>query len=126
MSVTKSGNYNAGVDVTVTSGTVSGYADTEVWTVTANDDGTYSFVNGENTLSMNDQYSSLQYNADHDTWNVVELGDGLYGVKNATRTGSYGDYFLQWSSYGTWGTYGSNDTAAATDDRLQLSFYVVS
>ncbi len=125
LSVTKAGNYNAGVDVTVTDGTVAGYADTEVWTVTVNADGTYSFTNGENKLSMNDQYSSLQYNASHDTWSIADLGNGLYTVKNATRTSNYGDCFLQWSSYGNWSTYGSSDTAAAGSDRTQLAFYVI-
>ena len=126
LSATKAGNYNAGVDVTVEAGAIVGYADTEVWTVTVNGDGTYSFTNGDNKLSMNDQYSSLQYNASHDTWTIVDLGNGLYTVKNATRTSSYGDCFLQWSSYGTWSTYGSSDVAAAESDRTQVTFYEIS
>ena len=39
-------HYNAGVDITVSDDTVAGYADTEIWTVTVNNAGTYTFAQG--------------------------------------------------------------------------------
>ena len=44
LSSEKTGFYNAGTDITVGSdGMVNGYTDADIWTVTVNDDGTYSF-----------------------------------------------------------------------------------
>src|SRR5699024_7185545 len=44
LSADYNGFYNKGTDVTVNSdGTLSGYTDMDVWTVTDNGDGTYSF-----------------------------------------------------------------------------------
>lgn len=54
------GHYNKGSDVQeAEDGTLSGYTDKDVWTVIANDNGTYSFAYGGENLAMGDQYTSM-------------------------------------------------------------------
>ena len=119
LSTTKTGNYNVGVDITINNGVVTGYADTEVFTVVFNEDGTYSFVNGDKKLGMADQYTSMNMGDVNDKWELTNLGNNLYLLKNAIR-GTYMEWYAQYSN---WSTYGANN--AATDNQFQLSFYVV-
>ena len=119
-SVLVSGNYyQQGVDVTVADGTVTGYGDTEIWTVTVNSDGTYSFAYGDQNIGMAASYSSMSLGAVNDKWELIDLGGGLYNVKNTVR----GNYIEWYSSKDNWSTY--NSSSAATDGQFQLSFYVV-
>lgn len=111
--------YQMGVDVTVKDGTVSGYADTEVWTVIANDDGTYSFsYNGQN-LGMQDSYSSMSLGAVNDKWELVALENGTYALKNVVR----GNYIEWYADKNNWSTYTTEDLLGNT--LFQLSFFVV-
>jgi len=119
LSTTKTGNYNVGVDITINNGVVTGYADTEVFTVVFNEDGTYSFVNGDKKLGMADQYTSMNMGDVNDKWELTNLGNNLYLLKNAIR-GTYMEWYAQYSN---WSTYGANN--AATDDQFQLSFFVL-
>ena len=116
LSATKTGNYNVGVDITVADGTVTGYGETEIWTVTVNDDGTYSFANGGQNIGLASQYTSMNLGTEHDTWELTSLGGELYHVKNVGR----GTYMEWYTKYSNWSTY-----SAATDDQFQLSFYVI-
>lgn len=111
--------YQMGVDVTVSDGTVSGYAATEVWTVIANDDGTYSFAyNGQN-LGMQDSYSSMSLGAVNDKWELVALENGSYALKNVVR-----GYYVEWyASKNNWSTYSCNDLLS--NNLFHLSFFVV-
>ena len=111
--------YNKGVDVTVSGGVVSGYTDKEVWTVTLNSDGTYTFANGGKTIGLEDEFSSMNLGAKHDDWIVIPLGDGLYLIRNVARS----NYIEWYASKNNWSTFNSN--RAATDDQFQLSLYVV-
>ena len=110
-----------GTDITVKAdGTVTGYGASDIWTVVANDDGTYSFQqNGEN-IGLADSHASMDLGAVHDDWELIDLGDGLYNVKNTGR----GNYMEWYAQYSNWSTYNSN--SAATDDQFQLSFYKVT
>lgn len=116
LSATKTGNYNVGVDITVVDGTVTGYGETEIWTVTVNNDGTYSFANGGQNIGLASQYTSMNLGTEHDTWELTSLGGELYHVKNIGR----GTYMEWYAKYSNWSTY-----SAATDDQFQLSFYVI-
>ena len=119
LSATKTGNYNVGVDVTITDGVMTGYDETSTWTVIANADGTYSFANGGQNIGLADQYTSMNLGAVNDTWEVIALGDGLYNLKNVGR-----ETYMEWySKYSNWSTYGASN--AATDDQFQLAFYVI-
>ena len=121
LSSKKTGYYNVGTDITVKAdGTVTGYGASDIWTVVANDDGTYSFQqNGEN-IGLADSHASMDLGAVHDDWELIDLGDGLYNVKNTGR----GNYMEWYAQYSNWSTY--NSSSAATDDQFQLSFYKVT
>ena len=121
LSSEKTGFYNVGTDITVEAdGTVTGYSASDIWTVVANDDGTYSFQqNGEN-IGLADSHASMDLGAVNDDWQLIDLGDGLYNVKNTGR-GNYMEWYVQYSN---WSTYNSN--SAATDGQFQLSFYKVT
>lgn len=111
--------YQMGVDVTVKDGTVSGYADTEVWTVIANDDGTYSFsYNGQN-LGMQDSFSSMSLGSVNDKWELIALENGTYALKNVVR----GNYIEWYDAKNNWSTYTTEDLLG--NDLFQLSFFVV-
>lgn len=112
--------YNKGVDVTETDGVLTGYGDTEIWTVIVNSDGTYSFAYGGQKIGMAASYNSMDFGQVNDKWNIISLGDGLYNIQNTVR-GTYMEWFAEKDN---WSTYNSKD--AATDDRFQLSFYIVS
>ena len=111
--------YQLGVDITVADGTVTGYGDTEIWTVTKNEDGSYSFANGGQNIAMAAEFSSMKLGEVNDDWQLESLGGSLYNVKNVVR----GNYMEWYSSKNNWSTYGSQ--SAATDDQFQLSFYVI-
>ena len=120
LSATKTGNYNVGVDVTVTDGVMTGYGETEIWTVIDNGDGTYSFANGGQNIGMAESYASMNLGTVYDDWTLIDLGGGLYNVQNVGR-GNYMEWYVQYSN---WSTY--NSSSAATDDQFQLAFYVVT
>ncbi|MBQ8264017.1 MAG: lamin tail domain-containing protein, partial [Oscillospiraceae bacterium] len=120
LSSTKTGNYNVGVDVSISSGVMSGFAATEVWTVKNNSDGTISIAQNDKKLGMASQYSSMNLGAENDAWEIVSLGNDLYNVKNVGR----GNYIEWYAQYSNWSTY--NSSYAATDGQFQLAFYPVT
>ncbi len=121
LSSEKTGNYNVGTDVTVGSdGTLSGYTEENVWTVIANDDGTFSFQQDGQNIGINDGYSSMGLGVEDDDWKIIDLGDGLYNIQNTVR----GNYMEWYAQYSNWSTY--NSSSAATDGQFQLSFYKVT
>ncbi|MBQ2900172.1 MAG: CehA/McbA family metallohydrolase, partial [Oscillospiraceae bacterium] len=119
LSAQKTGNYNVGVDVALSGEVLSGYGETEIWTVVDNGDGTFSFANGGQNIGMADSYASMNLGAAHDDWEIIALGNDLYNVRNTVR----GNYMEWYAQYSNWSTY--NSGSAATDGQFQLSFYVV-
>lgn len=111
--------YQMGVDVTVSNGTVSGYAATEVWTVIANADGTYSFAQNGQKIGMQDSYSSMSLGAVNDKWELVTLENGTYALKNVVR----GNYIEWYASKNNWSTYTTDDLLG--NDLFQLNFFVI-
>ncbi len=121
LSSEKTGHYNVGTDITVEAdGTVTGYVASDIWTVVANEDGTYSFQQGDQNIGLGDSYASMDLGAAHDDWELIDLGNGLYNIKN-TKRGNYMEWYAQYSN---WSTY--NSSSAATDGQFQLSFYKVT
>ena len=120
LSTVKTGNYNVGVDVAMTDGVLTGFGDTEVFTVIDNGDGSFSFAYEGQNLGMADSYASMNLGAVHDDWTLTDLGNGLYNVKNVGR----GNYLEWYAQYSNWSTYNSSN--AATDGQFQMSFYVVT
>ncbi len=92
LSSTYGGYYNSGVAVTqAEDGSLSGYSDTEVWTVTVNEDSTITIAYGGQNLGMAASYSSMTLGAVNDQWTLEDAGDGLYYVKNTGR-----DCYIEW------------------------------
>ena len=112
--------YNKGVDVTLADGVLTGFGETEVWTVVANDDGTYSFQQNGQNIGLADSYASMNLGAVNDDWEIIDLGNSIYNIKNTGR----GNYMEWYDQYSNWSTY--NSSSAATDDQFQLSFYKVT
>ena len=111
--------YQKGVDITANNGTLAGYADTEVWVVTANDDGTYTFAQNGKNIGMQDEYGSMGLGHPHDKWELIGLSNGSFLLKNAVR----GNY-MQWAdNYGNFSTYGSD--TPNDDQTFYLNIYVV-
>ena len=98
------GNYNAGVDVTMKDGELSGFYESEVWIVGVNSDGTYTFatLNGAKKLSMGASYASTPLDDINTAWEVTEANtEGCYYIKNTAR-GNYLEWYAEkndWSSY---------------------------
>ena len=101
LSTKTSGFYSAGVAITITDGVMTGYGDTEVFTVTINADGTYTFTNGGKNFGMGDSFSSTSMGGVNDKWEVTDLGGGLYLLKNSVR----GNYLEWYASKNNWSTY---------------------
>ena len=119
LSTQKTGFYNVGVDVVLDGEVLSGYGETEIWTVVDNGDGTFSFANGGQNIGLAESYSSMDLGAVNDDWELIDLGNGLYNVKNTVR----GNFMEWYASKDNWSTY--NSSKAATDDQFQLSFWVI-
>lgn len=116
LSSEKTGNYNAGVSVKLEGENLSGYGETEIWTVTNNEDGTITISQNGSKLSMAESYSSLTMDGVNDTWTLTALGGDLYNVRNVGRSN-----YLEWyNAYSNWSTY--NSSYAATDDQFQIMF----
>lgn len=111
--------YQKGVDVTINGNAVTGYGDAEIWTVVANDDGTFSFKQGDQKIGMQDQYSSMGMGYANDKWEVIALDGGLYNIKNVARGN-----FLEWyAAKNNWSTYSNGNEA--TDALFQMGIYVI-
>ena len=102
LSSKKTGFYNVGTDISVgADGAVTGYSDDDVWTVVANDDGTYSFQQDGQSIGLADRYASMDLGAVNDDWKLIDLGNGLYNIQNTVR-GNYMEWYAQHSN---WSTY---------------------
>lgn len=104
LSATYNGYYNTGTDVSVAENdTVTGYTDADVWTVIANEDGSWSFAHNGQNIGMGDRYSSMPLGGKNDQWVLEDAGDGLYYIKNTARNVYMEWYAAQnnWSGYGT-------------------------
>lgn len=99
--------YNPGVDVSENNGELSGYGNTEVWTLTANEDGTYYISYNGQKLSMDTGFSSMPLDKVNDKWTLekvtVEGYEDCYYVKNIGRF-CYAEWYVSknyWSGYST-------------------------
>ena len=121
LSATYTGHYNNGTDVTVGSdGTLSGYSASDVWTVTDNGDGTWSFSYDGQKISMGDEFTSMPLDEKNDKWELVEAEDGLWYVRNTVR-----DAYMEWyDSKDNWSAY--YNISAGSEDMFALAFYKVT
>lgn len=124
LSSTMTGSYYAGVAVTESaSGKMSGYGDTELWTVTVSEDGTLTLEQNGSYMGMNNS-NYLTFGTtdalDHYTWTVEDAGDGLYYLKDTTS----GKYVEWYSDYSDWSTYYS--ISSGKENLFALKFSPVS
>ena len=110
--------YQLGVDVVIANGAVTGYADTEVWTVIAHADGTYSFAQGGQNLGMQASYSSMSLGAVNDKWELIPADNGTFVIKNVVR----GNCIEWYASKNNWSTY---TTSSLSDPLFNMSIFFV-
>ena len=112
----KSQYYPVGVPVEVSGDTITGYGNTEIWTVGGNAENGWTFTsNGGKTLSMAGSYSSVYPGAGgNETWALESAGTAdQYYVKNAGR----GNYLFWDDEYDDWTT--------RTEEKTAVTFCVV-
>ena len=115
LSMTKTGYYNIGVDVSGGFGSIS---NDEIFTVTKNSDGTYKFVSQSGkVLALADSNQSLNDTGTHNTWELSSAGNNNFYLKNVGRNAEY----LEWyASKGNWSTY---HPGSSLNDDYVLAFY---
>lgn len=107
LSSVKSRQFNRSVNVTLTEGTMTGYGETEVWTVEETAEG-WRFLNGSQALSLVSGYTDLRLDGEDDGWILESAGEGTYRIKNATR-----QRYLYWESgRDHWTTFTSGTAVA--------------
>ncbi len=118
LSVTKTGYYNIGVDYSATN--FANVTDNEIFTVTVNDDGSYTFTSlSGKVIALAAEFSSLNDAGENKYW-TLEAKDGATGVYYMKNTGREG-YYLEWyASMDNWSTY--NGTLS---DLFEISFYAI-
>ena len=106
--------YNKGVDYSATD--FANVTDDEIFTVTVNDDGTYSFTSlTGKVIALAGSNNSLNDTGANKFWSLESRDDGTFLVKNTGR-----NLYLEWySSKGNWSTYSN-----ANSDLFYITFYV--
>ena len=105
--------YNKGVDYSADN--FANVTDAEIWVVTKNDDGTYSFVSltGEK-LGLAASYSSLNSAGPNFSWALEDKGNGIFYIKNTGR-----NLYIEWyASKDNWSCYGT-----VSGNLFDMSFY---
>lgn len=99
------GYYNKGVDVTLTGGVLSGFGESEVWTVGVNGDGSYTFSTADGKkLAMAATKASMPLDEANPNWKVTEANtEGCYYIQNTVR----GNYIEWYADKGNWSSYSS-------------------
>ena len=113
--------YRAGVDVTLDSANkLTGYGDTELWTLGIKD-GKYTFTTADGKkLSMGASYSSIPLDDVNTEWTITSAAtEGCFYIKNVVRGNA-----LQW--YADKVNFSSKASISTTDEALfAQQFYLV-
>ncbi|MBQ8414267.1 MAG: hypothetical protein IJX58_03365 [Clostridia bacterium] len=119
-SSTKTGYYNVGIDYSATN--FANVTDAEIWVVTVNEDGSYTFTSltTGKPIAMADSYSSFNEDGANKSWALVakEGAEGIFYVKNTVR----GNYIEWYADKDNWSSYATSELS----DLFELSFYVVA
>ena len=106
--------YRAGVAVTLeNTNHLTGYGDTELWTVGIKD-GKYTFTSADGKkLSMGDSYASIPLNDVNTEWNIESAAtEGCFYIKNAVRD-NYLEWFADKNNFSTLPSIGDNEALCA-------------
>ena len=113
--------YRAGVDVTLDSANkLTGYGDTELWTLGIKD-GKYTFTTADGKkLSMGAAHASIPLDDVNTEWTITSAAtEGCFYIKNVVRGNA-----LQW--YADKGNFSSKASISTTDEALfAQQFYLV-
>ena len=105
--------YRAGVDVTLdTANKLTGYGNTELWTLGIKD-GKYTFTTADNKkLSMGASFASIPLDDVNTQWTITAAAtEGCFYIKNAVRGNA-----LKW--YSDKGNFSSQKSVSAADEAL--------
>ena len=105
--------YRAGVDVTLdTANKLTGYGNTELWTLGIKD-GKYTFTTADNKkLSMGASYASIPLDDVNTQWTITAAAtEGCFYIKNAVRGNA-----LKW--YSDKGNFSSQKSVSTADEAL--------
>ena len=118
LKVNETSYYNKGVDYSATN--FANVTDDEIFVVTVNSDGSYTFTSKTGVvIALADQYSSLNAEGTNKSW-TLEAKDGATGIYYLKNTGRDG-YYLEWyASKDNWSTH--NGTLS---DLFEISFYAI-
>ena len=109
--------YNKGVDY---SAGFDAITDAELFVVTVNADGSYTFTSKTGVvIALADSYSSLSNDGVNKSWTLVakDGATGIFYVKNTVR----GNYLEWYAEKNNWSTYGTSSLS----DLFEISFYLV-
>ncbi len=97
---TPSGYYFAGADVTLENDTIVTDDASLIWTVIKNEDGSYSFKQGDNALGIvvSGTYFNLKMEGNDTGWilETCNAENHSFYVYSSTLTGQYGNVYLEW------------------------------
>ena len=114
--------YRAGVAVTLENiNHLTGYGDTELWTVGIKD-GKYTFTSADGKkLSMNATNASLPLDADNNTWELKKATtEGCFYIINAARPTYYVEWYAQYTEFSTF-TY-----SESKEDIFAMKLFLVT
>ena len=129
------GNYYLNVVAVTPSGNkITTSDDAIIWDVVKNSDGTYTFKNGTNTLSLNWNSSSSKTSVSLDGTNPkltvesLNTANSTYVIYSATQTGNYEHIYLERYAYNGAGEFSAYDTSAngVTEEKFGFQFYVLT
>ena len=106
--------YRAGVAVTLENiNHLTGYGDTELWTVGIKD-GKYTFTSADNKkLSMGAKFASIPLDDVNTQWTITAAAtEGCFYIKNAVR-GNYLEWFADKNNFSTLASIGDNEALCA-------------
>ena len=108
--------YNKGADYT---GAYANITDAELFVVTVNEDGSYTFTAKDGTvIALADSNSSLNADGANASWELIATETaGVFNVMNTVR----GNYLEWYASKNNWSTY----KTSTLDDQFQISFLLV-
>ncbi len=105
---------------------------TILWTVTKNSDGTYSFANGDNVLSLNWNASNSKTSVSLDglnpklTLETCNSANKSYYIYSATQKGNYDHIYLEWyAKYLDFSAYDSGGEKV-TENAFGFQFYTAT
>ena len=106
--------YRAGVAVTLENiNHLTGYGDTELWTVGIKD-GKYTFTSADNKkLSMGAEFASIPLDDVNTQWTITAAAtEGCFYIKNAVRD-NYLEWFADKNNFSTLASIGDNEALCA-------------